>query len=546
MKRDKRSFQGLPGNCASRRKTVGGLYGSMAVVAVLYMVIGPAFGLPAPSETKHWLLFAWIVPILTMTLPSAFLAWNEQDIDTDSPLPGARQKTLRATPGLLLLLWLAGSGCGSTGVTTAETDRADPSFDRNLAIASFDSAWSRVNNTYYDPTFGGLDWDAMRNEFRPRVEAARNDREVRAAIQEMLLRIGDSHFGIIGREAADAMDPTASPGRSGSSQADAGFDIRLAEGQMVVTRVRQGGAAEAGGVRPGWTIEQLNGRDTNRMLAALNDVPAGPQRVVAEGHLLLSARALLLGADGSKLTVRFHDGDDQPVEVDLVRTLTPGEPVRFGNLPTILTEISRERIPLDDSCVGVIRFNIWMTPVSEPFSDAVDALRDCVGIILDLRGNPGGVAGMAMGISGHFMTESVPLGYMRTRGNELRLISIPRRSTRFGERTSPYEGPLALLIDRLSMSTTEIFAAAMQSHGRARIFGETSGGQALPAMLIRLPNQDVLMHSFADLVGPDGQRIEGQGVHPDEPVPFDRLALLSGRDEAMEAAVRWIVGNIEP
>lgn len=105
---------------------------------------------------------------------------------------------------------------------------------------------------------------------------------------------------------------------------------------------------------------------------------------------------------------------------------------------------------------------------------------------------------------------------------------------------TPYTGPVALLLDGQSMSTTEIFAAGLQESGRARVFGETSGGQALPALMARLPNQDVLMYVFANLVTPAGVRVEGRGVVPDEEVPLERQALLEGRDPALEAALSWI------
>ena len=83
----------------------------------------------------------------------------------------------------------------------------------------------------------------------------------------------------------------------------------------------------------------------------------------------------------------------------------------------------------------------------------------------------------------------------------------------------------------------------MQALGRARVFGETSAGQALPATTTRLPTGDVLMHATADLVAPDGRRVEGWGVVPDEQVPLRRDDLLAGRDAPLDAAVRWIAGK---
>src|SRR3712207_586051 len=142
----------------------------------------------------------------------------------------------------------------------------------------------------------------------------------------------------------------------------------------------------------------------------------------------------------------------------------------------------------------------------------MDAMRPCRGIVLDLRGNPGGLAGMVMGVAGYFLDEAKPLGIMRSRGTELRFVANPRRVNARGEPIRPYERPLAILVDRRSVSTSEIFAGGMQTIGRARIFGDTTAAQALPAVATRLPTGDVLLHVIADFTGPDGRRIEGRGV----------------------------------
>jgi C-terminal processing protease CtpA/Prc len=80
----------------------------------------------------------------------------------------------------------------------------------------------------------------------------------------------------------------------------------------------------------------------------------------------------------------------------------------------------------------------------------------------------------------------------------------------------------------------------MQSLGRARVFGQTSMGQALPALFDKLPNGDVLIHAWGDFVTGTGVRIEGRGVVPDQPVPVTREDLLAGRDAPLEAALRWV------
>ena len=162
-----------------------------------------------------------------------------------------------------------------------------------------------------------------------------------------------------------------------------------------------------------------------------------------------------------------------------------------------------------------------MTAVDAEFQQAMDEFRRADGIIIDLRGNPGGLAAMMMGISGHFLGDRVTLGVMKTRDNELRFVANPRLVTASGERVQPFAGPLAILVDSMSGSASECFAGGMQSIGRARIFGQTSMGQALPALFDRLPNGDVLIHAYGDFVTATGTRLEGRGVIPDEAVPLE-------------------------
>jgi carboxyl-terminal processing protease len=170
----------------------------------------------------------------------------------------------------------------------------------------------------------------------------------------------------------------------------------------------------------------------------------------------------------------------------------------------------------------------------------VDEFRKTDGMVIDLRGNPGGLAFMMTGISGHFVADRRTLGIMKTRDNELRFSTNPRMVTAAGERVEPFGGPVAILMDALSGSASECFSGGMQSIGRAKVFGQTSMGQALPAQFTKLPNGDVLIHAFGDFVTADGTRLEGRGVIPDVAVPLTREDLLAGRDRPLEAALAWI------
>lgn len=445
---------------------------------------------------------------------------------------GRAPDPLRAWTAALLATVLASCATGGSGAPPPEPESVSP----QVAEAVFDSAWSRVYRTYYDTTFAGNDWVALGDELRPVARDAGTADSLRTVIRGLLDRLGDSHFVVIPARLADAIDPDSIDGEEGEP-GDVGVEIRVVDGALTVFRVRAGSPAEAAGVRPGWVLTEINGDPATELLSFLEESPA--DRRLAEARVAWAAESRLAGTVGDTIDAEFVIDDASRV-IRLVPEPVPGTPVRFGNLPTMFANLRYREVPLAGGCAALVAWDVWMTPILPDLEKAFHALRHCDGFVLDLRGNPGGVAGMVMGVSGYFMEEQKPLGRLITRQNELKLVSIPRRVTPEGEPMTPYSGPVALIVDGQSMSTTEIFAAGMQENGRARVFGETSGGQALPALMARLPNQDVLMYVFANLVTPAGVRVEGRGVVPDHEVPLERPALLEGRDPALEAALSWI------
>lgn len=421
------------------------------------------------------------------------------------------------------------------GMSLPARGQAPPPFDPALELASFDTAWARVRDSYYDSTFRGLDWMRLRDSLRPVVARAASRAETRAAITALLSRLGESHFGVIPGDAMALASPTAS-----AAAGDAGIEARFIDSLLVVTRVEAGTPAWQAGIRPGWVLDEIDTLPVLDAWRTTRGVASIAARRFALVRLTLTLNSLLSGPAGGTLRLALRDGADVRRDLRVGLRETPGQVVEFGALPPVHVRFGQERIAGDAGCLGVIRFNLFMTPVMPRFQDAMAALSDCTGIVLDLRGNLGGLGAMIVGMSGHFLAEPETLGTMRLRDATMRYVSNPVRVTRGGEPAAPFRGPVAIVVDELSASTTEILATAMQHLGRARIFGTPSAGQALPAVVMRLPNGDRFMYVIADFTGPGGSRVEGAGVTPDGPVPLSRTALLAGRDEALEAALAWL------
>lgn len=407
-------------------------------------------------------------------------------------------------------------------------------------LAAFETAWRIVRDTHFDPTFGGLDWERVRAELEPRAAAARTLDEVRAVIREMLRRLGQSHFALL---PSDAVPTREGPGDDAAEEGDPGLEVRWldepgAPPEVVVTRVAAGGAAEAAGVHPGWAVTRIDGEPVARVLAPLASV-VEPRRRRVEAWRAVMAR--LRGPAGSEVHVTFLDGTGAVIDRPISRTIEPGERVRVGHLPPFLVRVERAWLTGPQGRrAGLIRFNVWMTPVDPPIGAAVEEFQAADGIIVDLRGNPGGLAALLMGVSGYFLDEPVSIGTMRTRHGDLQFVANPRRVNAAGAPVRPYAGPVAVLVDGLTGSASECFAAGLQALGRVRVFGEPTMGQALPALVDRLPTGDVLLHAYGDFIVPGGARVEGRGVSPDEVVPLRRADLLAGRDAVLDAALAWI------
>jgi carboxyl-terminal processing protease len=399
--------------------------------------------------------------------------------------------------------------------------------------ASFDQVWTTIRDQHFDPTLGGLDWEAVKTELRPKAESAMTMDDARGAMNAMIYKLGQSHFGIIPASSYEAVagdEGTGGRATEGEGEAgESGIHLREVEGRALVFRVDPGSAGERAGVKPGWILEGT-GDTIAKVKQAYGDNVKG--KTMAVGIL----EHKLDGDVGQVLDLKFLDGTDKSVTVPVTLGLPSGTASTLGNLPTMFVTFASRRIPAATGAgdVGYLTFSMFLDParIMPQVTKAVTSFSDCAGIIIDLRGNPGGIGAMAMGVAGHFMSERATLGEMKTRESNLKFIVYPRASV--------FAGPVAILIDETSASTSEILAGGLKDLGRARIFGTPSAGQALPSTIAKLPNGDGFQFAFANYISAGGKALEGDGVTPDTIAAPDRAMLLVGRDPAIDAASEWI------
>ena len=389
-------------------------------------------------------------------------------------------------------------------------------------VAAFDDAWQTVRNAASVPD--SVDWDAVRAELRPKVLAADTPEAARQVITDMLERLHRSHFSIL--TTARDRGPDVVP-----------VSVRAMAQGIIVTDVPAGSSAHAAGVRPGDQIVRVDAETLPAMLPGGDGDEARTARLRAWREATIALR----GAAGSSATLVLRGADRVERQVIVPRADEAGEAVTIGNLPAlhVRTRTIEAQTPAGRRA-GVFAFNVWLPAIDGPLASAMEANRDAAGIVIDLRGNPGGLADMIRGVAGYFLSQPALLGRMHVAGADLEMRANPRRSTADGRRVEPFAGPLAILVDELTASASECFTGGLQGLGRARVFGVRSMGQALPAATRTLPDGEVLEYAVGDFVTAAGRRLEGAGVQPDEVVPLTPEDLRQGRDPVLAAALAWI------
>jgi len=151
------------------------------------------------------------------------------------------------------------------------------------------------------------------------------------------------------------------------------------------------------------------------------------------------------------------------------------------------------------------------------------------GLVLDLRGNPGGLFDEAVSMCDLFLTNG-PIVSAIGRGGRV----LDQQSAKEGGTQPNY--PLAVLIDRGSASAAEVVAGALHDRGRARLFGERSYGKGSVQSIMPLSDGSGLKLTVARYSTPSGRVIDGQGIEPDEPAD-------AKTDAPVTQAVAWIKGQ---
>lgn len=391
-----------------------------------------------------------------------------------------------------------------------------------LRLKTLEVVWQRVKSSYYDPTFNGVDWDRLLPVYRAKLAERKRSEAFHALLQEMVNELGRSHLRVGAPHATTVIGGQAPAGavKEGSLE---GVRFRWLEGQVVVASLPEKAPAWAAGLRPGDAIEAVEGRS----VAALQQ---DPNRVSGRGYrpgdkALAAVREALAGPLDRKVRLNVSDPRGRSKSLEIPRSAGSDAGLLGGGLEAELREVAPG--------IGYLRLARFTADVKTKVQQSLAAHPGLRGLILDLRGNPGGIGNVASDLASLLHVEGglLALNKGRTGSSELRFP---------GGGPGAYTGPLLILVDERSASTAEVLTAALQESGRARVLGTLTAGAVLPSVPLLLPTGGSMVLPVAELRSPKGVLLEGQGITPDVQVQPTRADLEAGRDPVLEQALRML------
>ncbi|MFD8591949.1 S41 family peptidase [Streptomyces sp. NPDC059637] len=255
---------------------------------------------------------------------------------------------------------------------------------------------------------------------------------------------------------------------------------RTADGGVEVCRVQPGGPAAGGGVRVGDRLRAVDGTRTG-------------------GLSVTEVVALLRGEAGSRVELELRRGE-RAREVTLERAVLATE------------EVSVERMGGRVTRIRIASFTKGVGGQVREALEGAGAARGAAGgggVVLDLRGNSGGLVAEAVSVASAFLDGGLVATY-DVRGSQRVLDADEGGDT---------ATPLVVLVDGGTMSAAELLAGALQDRGRAVLVGSRTFGKGSVQMPSTLSDGSVVEQTVGHYRTPSGRSVDGAGVVPDLKVP---------------------------
>lgn len=357
----------------------------------------------------------------------------------------------------------------------------------------FDKTWKIISKEYYEPTLNHQDWLRWKNRYQGKIKT---DEDAKVAIDTMIASLDEPYTRFMNKKEFEDLTSSIT-----SKIYGIGVNIYSNAGKIEVFNVIPATPADIAQLKQGDIITAVNGKDISGMnVSEVAALVRGPENSVVELTILRKDK---------KLTKKIKRKE---IKIKTVKS------------------------SMLDNHIGYIQILSFMSGATpNEFVEALENTQKADSLILDLRGNTGGLLDNAVFIADMFINEGTIVDIIYRNGY--------RKSIKAQDEHLLMDKPIVVLVNGASASASEILSGALKDYHKATLVGRKTFGKGLVQKVVPLPNQTGVNITIARYLTPNGTDINKLGIKPDIEIGNEFEFFIDNKKDVQLEKAKDILNN---